>query len=60
MEEERQIRVRFVTKLPPHLRVPPTPFSVPSHLARYGLSEVINALLGLGNGELALAQVASF
>lgn len=45
--EERQIQVRFVTKLPAAVRVPNTPFSVPAHLTRYGLSEVINALLGL-------------
>ena len=48
MAEERQIQVRFVTKLPTELRVATTPFSVPSHLGRYGLSEVINALVGLG------------
>lgn len=45
--EERQIQVRFVTKLPEELRVASTPFSLPAHLTRYGLSEVINALLGL-------------
>ncbi|MCO5547838.1 hypothetical protein L7F22_001290 [Adiantum nelumboides] len=44
--EERQIQVRFATKLPPELRVASTPFSLPAHLTRYGLSEVINALLG--------------
>ncbi|KAI5059413.1 hypothetical protein GOP47_0025732 [Adiantum capillus-veneris] len=45
--EERQIQVRFVTKLPSELHVATTPFSLPAHLTRYGLSEVINALLGL-------------
>eukprot|EP00250_Pteridium_aquilinum_P009214 c18520_g1_i1 orf=182-1486(+) len=45
--EERQIQVRFATKLPAELRVATTPFSLPAHLTRYGLSEVINALLGL-------------
>ncbi|KAJ7543544.1 hypothetical protein O6H91_09G042900 [Diphasiastrum complanatum] len=45
--KEKQVQVRFSTKLPPELQVANTPFSVPSHLTRYGLSEVINALLGL-------------
>ncbi|KAL3694046.1 hypothetical protein R1sor_007697 [Riccia sorocarpa] len=45
--QETQIQVRFNTKLKPELRVVSTPFAVPSSLTRYGLSEVINALLGL-------------
>lgn len=46
---ERQIQVRFVTKLPPALRVVTSAFAIPAKLGRYGLSEVVNTLLGLGN-----------
>jgi ribosome biogenesis protein YTM1 len=45
-DEEEQVRVRFVTKHA-SMRVIETPFSVPIRLARYGLSEIINHLLGL-------------
>ncbi len=45
---ERVVQVRFTTKLPPQLRVVATPFSVPAKLTRYGLSDVVNSLLGLG------------
>ncbi|KAH9307100.1 hypothetical protein KI387_011504, partial [Taxus chinensis] len=45
-EDSRQVQVRFTTKLPPVLRVPATSFAVPANLTRYGLSEVINTLLG--------------
>ena len=45
---ERQIQVRFVTKLPPALRVVTSAFVIPAKLGRYGLSEVVNTLLGLG------------
>eukprot|EP00850_Spirogloea_muscicola_P000678 SM000002S05758 [mRNA] locus=s2:2022853:2028350:+ [translate_table: standard] len=45
--EERQAQVRFTTQLPPAQRVPASSFAVPAHLTRYGLSEVINTLLGL-------------
>lgn len=43
--ESRQVQVRFVTKLPAELRVPPGVIAVPARLTRNGLSEVINALL---------------
>ncbi|CAM6030064.1 unnamed protein product [Sphagnum balticum] len=43
---ERVVQVRFTTKLPPQLRVVATPFSVPAKLTRYGLSDVVNSLLG--------------
>ncbi|KAL2633693.1 hypothetical protein R1flu_005172 [Riccia fluitans] len=46
-KQETQVQVRFNTKLKQELRVVSTPFAVPSSLTRYGLSEVINALLGL-------------
>lgn len=67
--DERQVQVRFATKLPPHFRVAATPFSVPAHLTRYGLSEVINALLGnekpqpfdfLVDGELLRTSLEQF
>ncbi|CAI5495284.1 unnamed protein product [Closterium sp. Naga37s-1] len=44
--DDRQVQVRFTTRLPAHLTVPSTPFTVPVRLTRYGLSEVINTLLG--------------
>ncbi|GJP33275.1 hypothetical protein CLOM_g17823 [Closterium sp. NIES-68] len=44
--DDRQVQVRFTTRLPAHLTVPSTPFAVPVRLTRYGLSEVINTLLG--------------
>ncbi|GLJ38552.1 hypothetical protein SUGI_0785750 [Cryptomeria japonica] len=45
-EESRQVQVRFTTKLPPESKVPSTSFVVPANLTRYGLSEVINTILG--------------
>lgn len=48
MEAEKQIQVRFTTKLPPALRVVSSAFAVPAKLTRYGLSDVVNTLLGLG------------
>ena len=48
MADERQVQVKFSTQLPATLRVPATSFSVPAGLTRYGLSEVVNTLLGLG------------
>lgn len=45
---ETQLQVRFSTKLEEKFRVVNTPFAVPSSLNRYGLSEIINALLALG------------
>lgn len=48
IESERQVQVKFVTKLPPSLRVVSSAFAIPAKLGRYGLSEVVNTLLGLG------------
>ncbi len=42
--ELKEVQVRFVTKL--EQAVPDTPFSVPVRLTRYGLSGVVNHLLG--------------
>ncbi|XP_078155110.1 transducin/WD40 repeat-like superfamily protein [Carex rostrata] len=44
-DASRQVQVRFVTRLKPPLRVPPTSMAVPSHLTRLGLSEIVNLLL---------------
>lgn len=41
-----QVQVRFETKLPELYRVPGSTFAVPASLNRYGLSEVVNTLLG--------------
>lgn len=48
MAEEVQVTCRFTTKLPDRLRITDTPFAVPSRLTRYGLSEVVNHLIGHG------------
>ncbi|CAN6481974.1 unnamed protein product [Victoria cruziana] len=44
-EGSRQIRVRFITRLPNHLKVPSSSMAIPSDINRFGLSEIINALL---------------
>jgi hypothetical protein len=44
-EELQEIQVQFITKLQDAI-VPDTPFSVPVRLTRYGLSGVVNHLLG--------------
>ena len=48
--EEAQVTCRFVTKMPPEFHITTTPFAVPARLTRYGLSEVVNHLLGNGAG----------
>uniref|UniRef100_A0A1D1Z622 Ribosome biogenesis protein WDR12 homolog n=1 Tax=Anthurium amnicola TaxID=1678845 RepID=A0A1D1Z622_9ARAE len=50
-EASRQLQVRFVTKLPPPLKVPSRPIAVPSALTRMGLSEIVNHLLGGGDSD---------
>ena len=47
-DASRQVRVRFVTKLPPPLRAPPTAIAVPADLNRRRLSEIVNNLLLAG------------
>jgi hypothetical protein len=54
---ETQLQVRFTTKLEDQFRVADTPFAVPSTLNRYGLSEIINVLLGLGKSELGFHSI---
>ncbi|KAJ3697964.1 hypothetical protein LUZ61_001669 [Rhynchospora tenuis] len=44
-DASRQVQVRFVTRLSPPLRVPPSSMAVPSHLTRFGLSDIVNLLL---------------
>ncbi|TKW35674.1 hypothetical protein SEVIR_2G390300v4 [Setaria viridis] len=44
-DPSRQVRVRFVTKMPPPLRAPPAAIAVPADLSRMGLSEIVNSLL---------------
>ncbi|CAD7705423.1 unnamed protein product [Ostreobium quekettii] len=46
-EEDVQVALKFVTDLPPEFRVPETPVAVPGVVKRYGLSQIINHLLGL-------------
>lgn len=50
------MQVKFVTKLPPSLRVVSSAFAIPAKLGRYGLSEVVNTLLGLGTRENPLSS----
>ncbi|XP_039141101.1 ribosome biogenesis protein WDR12 homolog [Dioscorea cayenensis subsp. rotundata] len=50
-EGSRQVRVRFLTKMPPPLRAPTSAIAVPSNLTRMGLSEIVNLLLKNGNGD---------
>ncbi|XP_058070384.1 ribosome biogenesis protein WDR12 homolog isoform X2 [Magnolia sinica] len=49
VEATRQVRVRFVTKLPTPLKAPTASIAVPSNLTRMGLSEIVNLLLKNGN-----------
>ncbi|CAM9231156.1 unnamed protein product [Choristocarpus tenellus] len=44
-EDVGKVRVKFVTKIP-SIRVTETPIAVPETLQRYGLSDVVNHLLG--------------
>uniref|UniRef100_A0A7S1KSZ3 NLE domain-containing protein n=1 Tax=Percolomonas cosmopolitus TaxID=63605 RepID=A0A7S1KSZ3_9EUKA len=39
------VTVKFITRTHPH-HTPETPFKIPSSLSRYGLSEIVNHLLG--------------
>lgn len=47
-EASKLVRVRFVTKLPPALKVPFASIAIPSNLTRMGLSEIVNMLLQNG------------
>lgn len=47
----KRIQVRFVTKLQPPFKVPPTSIAIPSDLTRFGLSTIVNNLLKAGNDD---------
>jgi NLE (NUC135) domain len=53
-----QVRVRFVTKVAT-LKVTEVPIAVPETLGRYGLSEVINHLLGSLPGDADSSEEAA-
>ncbi|XP_043711024.1 ribosome biogenesis protein WDR12 homolog isoform X2 [Telopea speciosissima] len=44
-ESSRRVQVRFVSKLKPPMRVPPSSIAIPSNLTRMGLSAVVNNLI---------------
>ncbi|KAE8021800.1 hypothetical protein FH972_007661 [Carpinus fangiana] len=48
-DNSRRVQVRFVTKLKPPLKVPPTSIAIPSNLTRLGLSTIVNNLLQAGD-----------
>ncbi|KAI3452220.1 hypothetical protein Pfo_008885 [Paulownia fortunei] len=50
-ESSRQVQVRFVTKLKPPYKAPPTSISIPANLTRFGLSALLNNLLQAGNAD---------
>lgn len=45
-EDDTSLKVTFTTKMPAEWRVPESPIAVPVNLTRWGLSEVVNHLLG--------------
>ncbi|XP_020577207.1 ribosome biogenesis protein WDR12 homolog [Phalaenopsis equestris] len=47
----RQVRVRFLTKLPPPFKVQTSSIAIPANLSRMGLSEIVNLLLKNSNAE---------
>jgi len=53
-ENSRRVQVRFVTKLKPPLKVPPSSIAIPSNLTRLGLSTVVNNLLQAGTVALLI------
>ncbi|KZV45451.1 hypothetical protein F511_20624 [Dorcoceras hygrometricum] len=50
-ESSRQVQVRFVTKLNPPYKAPPSSISIPANFARFGLSALLNNLLQAGNAD---------
>ncbi|XP_078430207.1 transducin/WD40 repeat-like superfamily protein [Wolffia australiana] len=50
-ETAMQLQVRFVTKLPPPLKVAARSIAVPVNLTRMGLSEIVNHILGGENSD---------
>jgi ribosome biogenesis protein YTM1 len=53
-DNSRRVQVRFVTKLKPPLKVPPTSIAIPSNLTRLGLSTIVNNLLQAGTVALVI------
>lgn len=45
--DDAQVTIRLITRLPAQLHVPDTAVAVPATINRYGLSQIINALLEL-------------
>ena len=56
MPQESQIQVRFKSRKEIHA-VPETPILVPTRLRRYGLSEIINHLLGTGTSLINSSKI---
>ncbi|KAF3620951.1 putative folate transporter 1, chloroplastic-like [Capsicum annuum] len=50
-ESARRVQVRFVTKLKPPFKAPPTSIAIPSNLTRFGLSSIVNNLLKAGKDD---------
>ncbi|XP_019181280.1 PREDICTED: ribosome biogenesis protein WDR12 homolog isoform X1 [Ipomoea nil] len=50
-EAAKRVQVRFVTKLNPPFKAPPTSIAIPSNLTRLGLSAVVNNLLKAGDDD---------
>ncbi|PHT41856.1 hypothetical protein CQW23_20710 [Capsicum baccatum] len=50
-ESARRVQVRFVTKLKPPFKAPPTSIAIPSNLTRFGLSSIVNNLLEAGKDD---------
>mmetsp|Transcript_18238 Transcript_18238/g.51079 ORF Transcript_18238/g.51079 Transcript_18238/m.51079 type:complete len:442 (-) Transcript_18238:221-1546(-) len=46
-QEDTQLLCCFVTKLGEEFRVPEEPVSIPANIGRYGLSQIVNAMLSL-------------
>ncbi|KAL2456633.1 Transducin/WD40 repeat-like superfamily protein [Abeliophyllum distichum] len=47
-ESSRQVQVRFVTKLKPPYKTPPTSLAIPTNINRWRLSDIVNNILGAG------------
>jgi ribosome biogenesis protein len=47
VDPSHQVRVRFITKLPPPLQMPTIAIVVLTNLSRMGLSKIVNDLLAV-------------
>ncbi|XP_039835554.1 ribosome biogenesis protein WDR12 homolog [Panicum virgatum] len=59
-DPSRQVRVCFITKLPPPLHAPPAAIAIPADLYRMGLSEIVNSLLAAATEPDHKAQAFDF